>query len=1554
MQTVLRRTVYALILLCSACAASAQVATGLYAYGSFDVPGFESIDRGSLNVHFTVPIVNKQGRGLNFQYNIDYEGLVWSPTSAAWTPDSTWGFHGQLGENLQGYVSYVQKSFSCPEEGDGGLIHVPGTLSYKYAYRDAFGVSHSFNYSTLACTGYDTVTTGDGSTSDGSGYSFNGVSVIAKNGTIINAPVNNAQGAGTITDTNGNEVTNNGSGVFIDTAGVTALTITGSGTPSSPKVFTYKTTTATATVSISYKTYTVQTDFGCSGVAEYNQSAALVDRITFSDSSYYQFEYEDTPGSSTNVTGRLASVTLPQGGVISYQYTGGSNGISCTDGTPTGITRTTADSIRTYVRSLITSATSHTNIEDGLGYNSAFDFVTSGSPTQFYETLRSQYEGAATGIPVLARNTCYNGATSPCTTTALTLPVTQIDTYETPNGIQTHGSTLTINTLGMASERDVYDFGTSPVRGSLLSKEYWSYDGPYGAFVSADQIYDPSNNEARLIKYGYDGSSPTPSSGVPQHVAATGPRANLTSETLYANAGTSYALSATYEDTGSVLSSTTPSGITTLGYDSTFVYNTSVTPPTPSSGVALGSSASFDTAYTGLPLSTTDPNLQKTKITSYNSMLQPIEEQFPDGGQTTWTYTPTSVTTTTLQTAAGVSASNEVQYDGYGRVSRTATVNGQSTNPYYQQDTCYDGNGNVSFVSYPYQGNGLGASKLCSGSGDVYSYDVLGRLTKITRANGESLSYAYNGRATESTDENGVQIITQVDGLGRPTIVCEISSGTGLVNSGSPASCGTDISGTGFTTTYAYALATGTTTVTQGAQTRTFKTDWLGRTTSVTEPESGTTTYSYAYNSTGLVVTRTRPKANQTSTSVTTTTTTQYDTVGRPISITYSDGTPTKTYAYDAGAGSNWTDFSATNLKGRLSLASVSGAASAFSYDPVGRVNYLDSCLPSGPCGTVADNRLQHYTYDLAGDLLTSTDGSTVTSTYTVTPAFELKSLTSSLSNAENPAELVSSIGNGPNGPISYNLGNGLSAAYRYDTLGRFNGTWVCSGSASAYCSGGTQIYGNTVDGRVGIQIKGVSDTVLNAGVGFGYDQFNRLTSRTVNNGTAQNFTYTYDRWGNRWSQTVTSGSGPQPSYSFNTSTNQITSSGFAYDAAGNLTNDGTHTYTYDAEGNITAVDGGSTATYVYDALNHRIRTVANGATTEFVFNQNGQRASVWNGSTKNVLRDQYYWGSQPVAFAAAGAVHFQHQDYLGTERIRTTYNGGVEGSYISLPFGDGYTASGSDLDPYHYAQLDYDSETNTSHAQYREYSSTQGRWMRPDPYSGSYIFTNPQSFNRYAYVLNNPMGFIDPTGYVLCDFGPDGFGGENVKDEDSDANCTNSGGTPVNVDATVTVNADGSGSLEVDYTDLTGTIVLDYETFGPNNGPTRSQCLGQALKSDGNGVSLALDVAGIGAGFLPGGGLVTGSAQAATVAFGAQVGLTAASTGVSIAYKSGPGIVAGILGGQVALTAKSVETAGEETALLFGKSIPIVGVAVSTGALLYDGYQTYKAYSGCLAGVHE
>ena len=86
---------------------------------------------------------------------------------------------------------------------------------------------------------------------------------------------------------------------------------------------------------------------------------------------------------------------------------------------------------------------------------------------------------------------------------------------------------------------------------------------------------------------------------------------------------------------------------------------------------------------------------------------------------------------------------------------------------------------------------------------------------------------------------------------------------------------------------------------------------------------------------------------------------------------------------------------------------------------------------------------------------------------------------------------------------------------------------------------------------------------------------------------------------------------------------------------------------------------------------------------------------------------------------------------------MRTNYRGTVGSSYTSLPWGDGYTAtvnnSGGDQDNEHFAGLEHDAESGTEHAQFRNYASTQGRWLAPDSYLGSYDFTNPQSFNRYA-----------------------------------------------------------------------------------------------------------------------------------------------------------------------------------------------------------------------------
>ncbi|HEV2487793.1 MAG TPA: hypothetical protein VGT08_19900 [Terracidiphilus sp.] len=82
---------------------------------------------------------------------------------------------------------------------------------------------------------------------------------------------------------------------------------------------------------------------------------------------------------------------------------------------------------------------------------------------------------------------------------------------------------------------------------------------------------------------------------------------------------------------------------------------------------------------------------------------------------------------------------------------------------------------------------------------------------------------------------------------------------------------------------------------------------------------------------------------------------------------------------------------------------------------------------------------------------------------------------------------------------------------------------------------------------------------------------------------------------------------------------------------------------------------------------------------------------------------------------------------------MRISYTGGPEAKFASLPWGDNQQqikTGGSDADAYHYTMLDRDTETDTEHAQFRQYSVIPGRWLSPDPYAGNYNAANPQSHN--------------------------------------------------------------------------------------------------------------------------------------------------------------------------------------------------------------------------------
>jgi RHS repeat-associated protein len=239
------------------------------------------------------------------------------------------------------------------------------------------------------------------------------------------------------------------------------------------------------------------------------------------------------------------------------------------------------------------------------------------------------------------------------------------------------------------------------------------------------------------------------------------------------------------------------------------------------------------------------------------------------------------------------------------------------------------------------------------------------------------------------------------------------------------------------------------------------------------------------------------------------------------------------------------------------------------------------------------------------------------------------------------------------------------------------------------------------------------------------YDDFNRLRTATK---PGLGFSYAYDRLGNRWQQNLTAGSGPSPQYSFDAN-NHITGSSVTYDAAGNVVN---------------------TAGYIYDSGGRRAQATTASGTQDFLFDQKGKAITAIRASDGTWLRGEIW---SPIGYLATyvnSTTYFNHSDWLMTVRARSTSAGSLAEGYTSLPFGD--ALSGTGVSPVHFTGDERDSEDNLDHFSYRQYSSTEGRWMSPDP-GGLAAFDplNPQSLNRYVYVLDSPCGFYDEFGLDVC-----------------------------------------------------------------------------------------------------------------------------------------------------------------------------------------------------------
>jgi YD repeat-containing protein len=304
-------------------------------------------------------------------------------------------------------------------------------------------------------------------------------------------------------------------------------------------------------------------------------------------------------------------------------------------------------------------------------------------------------------------------------------------------------------------------------------------------------------------------------------------------------------------------------------------------------------------------------------------------------------------------------------------------------------------------------------------------YDGVSRKIKTEFAdfpvNPNSFStITYSGNDTEFTDPFNATVtpqhIQRVNGLGQLTMLCEVSA-TGFAGD-SPSSCGSTISGTGFLTAYSYDPLNNLLSVNQHGISRSFTYDSLSRLTKATNPETGPVTYAYSSSSAPCSPDPSAPCSKTDARGVTTSY--KYDALNRVLSKSYS-GDPSNSlfscYQYDLPSsngigrlGNAWTQSAACP-----SAAPTTGfwTKRSFVYDPMGRVTSEKQYTPSNRASGTP--YALTYTYDLDGNLLTSTNGTTATptvGTLTFTNTYDvaehLQTLTSNWSDATHPASLFS------------------------------------------------------------------------------------------------------------------------------------------------------------------------------------------------------------------------------------------------------------------------------------------------------------------------------------------------------------------------------------------------------------------------------------------------------------------------------------------------------------------------------------------------------------------
>lgn len=852
---------------------------------------------------------------------------------------------------------------------------------------------------------------------------------------------------------------------------------------------------------------------------------------------------------------------------------------------------------------------------------------------------------------------------------------------------------------------------------------------------------------------------------------------------------------------------------TEFSADYGFAYPTKVKTPAPSDGTYgtnQGSKAS--TAYdfmTGLPVSTTNDFDQKVK-TEYDALLRPVriygdgtfaipETQTVYNDDQLWVKVRKQIDAnnwdeaTTFADSLGRTVKTqskdsqgdvfvETQYDFLGRVTATS-------NPYREGDTKYwskpryDELGRAVESFAPAQSGQTGASL------GVTEYGI-------------STMAGYVGTIVTTTDAAGKKGRSFTNALGQLTRVDEPDYAGGLtaVPQGSPnpsptpntsptpvdpppptcsipSNCLNETNYPSRATVYRYNAQGKMVEVVQGEQHRYFKYDSLGRLIRVRQPEqqvnnsldlsdgynsSGKWTAKFTYDVLGNVLTAT--DANGIVIIYT------YDKANRVKTRSYSDGTPAVSFYYD-GFGLD-TPPPATNnfAKGKLTKVSSSVSETRYTkFDYFGRLLESEQRTPFGnalPAPT--DAKVSKYEYNFSGALIKQT----YPSGREINNAFETDGDLARIYGKANPTAIEKTYANTfsytPDGRIEkLRLGN-----YRWEWA-KFNerlqvtelnlGSGVNDASLwklkyeYGEINAGGNVDASKNTGNIARQTTSFSGLANPFVQSFKYDSLYRLTEAKETSGTQQTWkqSFSYDRYGNRTGyenflgttqQTLDNKTHP----SIDPQTNRFnTNQGYSYDFNGNIVEDAEgRSFTFNGDNKQTDVKSGNinVGKYFYDGEGKRVKKITNLETVIFIYDGLGKPVAEY--STKEPPQNP--------------TTSYTATDQLGSPRVITNAKGEVVSRRDFQPFGEEapldstyrtanlkYGTTGDGVRQ-KYTSYQRDEETLLDFAEARMYENRHARFTAVDPLLASGKSANPQTFNRYVYVLNCPLVFVDPTGLQI------------------------------------------------------------------------------------------------------------------------------------------------------------------------------------------------------------